>query len=69
MSFEDSNVVYGFLSKFYDLFDLIFLLGGKVIPVPDYWSLLAIPGCESWMCAWERQQVQSGWQIITSKAR
>jgi ubiquinone/menaquinone biosynthesis C-methylase UbiE len=32
MSFEDSNVVYGFLSKFYDLFDLIFLLGGKGNP-------------------------------------
>ncbi|MCX5975871.1 MAG: class I SAM-dependent methyltransferase [Coprothermobacterota bacterium] len=25
----DSRLVYGFLAKFYDLFDLIFLLGGK----------------------------------------
>jgi ubiquinone/menaquinone biosynthesis C-methylase UbiE len=32
MSFEDSNTVYGFLSRFYDLFDLIFLLSGKGNP-------------------------------------
>jgi ubiquinone/menaquinone biosynthesis C-methylase UbiE len=32
MSFEDSNLVYGFLSRFYDLFDTIFLLGGKGNP-------------------------------------
>jgi len=32
MSFEDSNKVYSFLSRFYDLFDLIFLLGSKGNP-------------------------------------
>jgi demethylmenaquinone methyltransferase/2-methoxy-6-polyprenyl-1,4-benzoquinol methylase len=32
MNFKDSNVVYGFLSRIYDLFDLIFLLGGKGNP-------------------------------------
>jgi demethylmenaquinone methyltransferase/2-methoxy-6-polyprenyl-1,4-benzoquinol methylase len=32
MSFEDSNKMYSLLSRFYDLFDLIFLLGGKGNP-------------------------------------
>ncbi len=32
MSFEDSNAAYSGLSRFYDLFDLIFLLGGKGNP-------------------------------------
>jgi demethylmenaquinone methyltransferase/2-methoxy-6-polyprenyl-1,4-benzoquinol methylase len=32
MSFENTNKVYGYLSRFYDLFDLIFLLGGKGNP-------------------------------------
>jgi demethylmenaquinone methyltransferase/2-methoxy-6-polyprenyl-1,4-benzoquinol methylase len=32
MSIEGSNKVYSILSRFYDLFDLIFLLGGKGNP-------------------------------------
>jgi demethylmenaquinone methyltransferase/2-methoxy-6-polyprenyl-1,4-benzoquinol methylase len=32
MSFNNNNMVYGFLAKFYDLFDLIFLWGGKGNP-------------------------------------
>lgn len=32
MNFQDSNTMYRFLSKFYDLFDLIFLLGRKGNP-------------------------------------
>lgn len=34
MKVQDSNTMYKSLSKFYDLFDLIFLLGGKGNPRP-----------------------------------
>lgn len=45
----DSNTMYKFPSKFYDLFDLIFLLGLKVILVLVYWRLWSITRRISWI--------------------